>query len=63
MTSNFLSLSPSKIEFLPGLTHQLAKLQNPKISLPGNIVLCPVTPAQNLGVTVDSTLSFSDHLS
>jgi hypothetical protein len=64
MTSNFLSLNPSKTEFLLlGLPHQLAKLQNPKISLPGNVVLCPVTSARNLGVIFDSNLSFSEHIS
>jgi hypothetical protein len=64
MTSNFLSLNPSKTEFLLlGLPHQIAKLQNPKISLPGNVILCPVTFARNLGVMFDSNLSFSAHSS
>jgi hypothetical protein len=64
MTSNFLSLNPSKTEFLLlGLSHQLAKPQNPKLSLPGNVVLRPVTSARNLGVIFDSSMSFSAHIS
>ena len=64
MSSNFLSLNPSKTEFLLlGLPYQLAKLQLPKISLPGNITLCPVNSARNLGVIFDSHLSFSEHSS
>jgi hypothetical protein len=64
MTSNFLSLNPSKTEFLLlGLPRQLDKLQNPKISLPGNVVLSPVTSARNLGVIFDSNMSLSEHIS
>jgi hypothetical protein len=64
MTSNFLSLNPSKTEFLfHGLPQQLPKLQNPKISLPGNVVLSPVTSARNLGIIFDSNMSFSEHIS
>jgi hypothetical protein len=64
MTSNFLSLNPSKTEFLLlGLPRQLAKPQNPKISLPGNVVLSPVTSARNLGVIFDSNMSLSEHIS
>ena len=64
MSSNFLSLNPSKTEFLLlGLPRQLAKLQNPNITLPGNVTLCPVTSARNLGVIFDSNLSFSEHIS
>jgi hypothetical protein len=64
MTSNFLSLNPSETEFLLfGLPHQLAELQNPKISLPGNVVLCPLTFTRSLDVILDSHLSFSEHIS
>jgi hypothetical protein len=64
MTSNFLSLNPSTTEFLLlGLPQQLAKLQNPNISLPGNVVLNPVTSARNLGVIFDSNMSFFEHIS
>jgi hypothetical protein len=64
MTSNFLSLNPSKNEFLfLARPYQLAKLQNPKVSLPGNVLLCSVTSARKLGVIFDSYLSFSDHIS
>ena len=42
MSSNFLSLNLSKTVFLLiGRFRQLAKLKNPKISLPGNVTLCP----------------------
>jgi hypothetical protein len=63
MTSNFLSLNPKTEFLLLGLPQQLAKLQNPKISLPGNDVLSPVTSARNLGVVFDSSISFSERRS
>jgi hypothetical protein len=64
MSSNFLSLNPSKTEFLIiGLRQQLAKLNHPTISLPNSVTLCPVKSARNLGVIVDSTLSYSEHIS
>jgi hypothetical protein len=64
MSSNFLSLSPSKTEFLIiGLPQQLAKLNHPTISLPNSVTLSPVDSAHNLGVIFYSTLSFSEHIS
>jgi hypothetical protein len=64
MSSNFLSLNPSKTEFLLiGLPRQLAKLNQPSICLPGNVTLFPVSSAKNLGVIFDSKLSFSEHIS
>lgn len=64
MSSNFLSLNPSKTEFLLlGLPQQLAKLTNPTISLPNNITVSPVKSARNLGVIFDSNLTFSQHIS
>jgi len=52
-SSNFLSLYPSKTEFLIfGLPQQLSKLNNPTIHLPNN-VLSPVDSARNLGVIFD----------
>jgi ribonuclease P/MRP protein subunit RPP40 len=51
MSSNFLSLNPSKTEFLIiGLRQQLAKLNHPIISLPNSVTLCPVKSARNSGV-------------
>jgi len=54
MSSNFLSLNPSKTEFLIfGLPQQLSKLNNPTIHLPNNVILSPVDSACNLGVIFD----------
>jgi hypothetical protein len=64
MSSNFLSLNPSKTEFLIlGLPQQLAKLNNPTIHLPNNVTLSPVDSARNLGVIFDKNLSFAPHIS
>jgi hypothetical protein len=64
MSSNFLSLNPSKTEFLIiGLRQQLAKLSHPTISLPNSVTLCPVKSARNFGVIFYSSLSFSEHIS
>ena len=64
MSSNFLSLNPSKTEFLLiGLPQQLSKLSNPIIHLPNNVTLSPVNSARNLGVIFDSNLTFSQHIS
>jgi len=42
MSSNVLSLNPSKTEFLIfGLPQQLSKLKDPTIHLPNNIILSP----------------------
>ena len=64
MVSNFLSLNPAKTEFLLiGLPAQLAKIQNPTLTIPGNTTIQPVSSARNLGIIFDSNLSFSDHIS
>jgi hypothetical protein len=64
ISSNFLSLNPSKTEFLIiDLRQQLAKLNHPTISLPNSVTLYPVKSAHNLGVIFDSTLSYSEHIS
>jgi hypothetical protein len=64
MSSNFLSLNPSKTEFLLiGLPQQLKKIKSPLIHLPNGVTLSPVTSARNLGVIFDSNLNFSQHIS
>jgi len=63
MASNFLSLNPSKTEFLLiGLPQQLAKIDRPVLLLPDNSTITPVTNARNLGVLFDSNLSFKKHI-
>jgi len=50
-TSNILSLNLSKTEFLIiGIPRQLAKLRNPTIHPPNNVILTLVDCARNLGV-------------
>ena len=57
MSSNFLSLNPSKTEFLIiGLPQQLSKLRSPTIHLPNDVTLTPVDSARNLGVVFDNNL-------
>ena len=64
MSANFLSLNPSKTEFLLiGNSYQLSKSKSIKLSLPNNISIQPVSSARNLGVIFDSKLSFSEHIS
>ena len=64
MASNFLSLNPSKTEYLLiGLPAQLAKIDNPLLSMPSGINIQSVPSARNLGVIFDSNLSFNDHIS
>jgi hypothetical protein len=49
MSSNFLSLNPSKTEFLlVGLPRQLSKLSNPIIHLPNNVTLSHVHSAPDV---------------
>ena len=51
MASNFLSLTSSKTEFLLiGLPTQLAKIDNPSLSMPSSTSIKPVASARNLGV-------------
>jgi len=50
MSSNSLSLYPSKTNYLVfGLPQQLSKLDNPTIHLPNNIIISPVHSAHSLG--------------
>ena len=64
MSANFLSLNPSKTEFmLIGNSRQLSKIENKTLSLPDNVSVKPVSSARNLGVIFDSQLSLSDHIS
>jgi len=63
MSSNFLSLNPSKTEFfIFGLPQQLNKLNTTTIHLPNNVILSPVDSARNLGVIFDKNLSFAQHI-
>jgi len=63
MTSNFLSLNPSKTEFLLiGLPQQLAKINQPVLHLPENTTVTPVTNARNLEIVFDSNFSFKQHI-
>ena len=63
MSSNFLSLNPSKTEFLIiCLPQQLSKLRSPTIYLSNDVTLTPVDSARNLGVIFDN-LTFSRHIS
>ena len=58
------TFNPSKTEFLLiGLPTQLAKIENPSLSMTSNTSIKPVASARNLGVIFDSNLSFSDHIS
>jgi hypothetical protein len=64
MSTNCITLNPSKTEFhIIGLLQQLSKLNSPSIHLPNNITLTPFDSARNLGVILDKSLSFSQHIS
>ena len=64
MSANFLSLNPSKTEFLIiGLPQQLSELNSPTIHLPNTINLSPVDSARNLGIIFDKNLTFAQHIS
>jgi hypothetical protein len=61
--SNRLTLNPSKTEFLIiGTRQQRDKLQSPTLNFAGSELL-PVASARNLGVVLDSELSFASHIS
>ena len=63
LTSNRLSVNPSKTEFLIiGNLQQRNKIQSSSIVFCGSII-SPSTSAQNLGVTFDSSLSLTKHIS
>ena len=62
ISSYFLSLNPSKTEFLViGLPKQLEKLYHPTIHLRNDVILSPVDSARNLGIIFDSNITQSDH--
>ena len=64
MSSNYLTLNPSKTEFLLiGLPQQTSKIVNPSLSLPITKPIMPSLSAKNLGLIFDSTLSFSKQIS
>jgi hypothetical protein len=64
VSTNFLTLNPSKTEFLIiGLPQQLSKLSFPTIRLPNNVTLSPVDSARNLGVILDKNLTYAQHIS
>ena len=63
MASNFLALNPTKTDFiLLGTAQQLAKLDNPHLILSTDLKIKPATSVKNLGVTIDSELSYHDHI-
>ena len=64
MSSNLISLSQAKTEFLLiGLSAQLSKIADPTLLMPSNVAIAPADSAGNLGVIFDSTLSWSQHIS
>ena len=63
MTSNLLTLNPSKTEFLViGNQIQLAKLTDPSLLLADGTLIKCVPTARNLGIVFDSHLSFHDQI-
>ena len=64
MKSNFLSLNPTKTEFLLiGLLVQLKKIDHPTLPINSNVILKPTTSAGNFGFIFDSNHSLSEHIS
>ena len=64
MSSNCLTLNPSKTEFLRiGLPQQTSQIINPSLSLPNAQPISPTPFVKNLGFIFDSTLSFSKQIS
>jgi hypothetical protein len=63
LTSNKLSVNPSKTEYLLiGTPQQRSKVVSASIHFQGT-VLTPSLTARNLGVTFDSSLNFTKHIS
>ena len=63
MSSNLLSLSQSKTEFLlVGLPVQLTKILKPSLLMPSNAIITQTSSERNLGVIFDSTLFMSIHI-
>ena len=64
MSSNYLTLNPSKTEFLLiGLPQQISTTVNLSLSLPSTKPIMPSLSAKNLSFIIDSTLSFSRQIS
>ena len=64
MSSNLLSLNPSKTEFMViGLSQQLSKISNPSLTLSEDSPITPTISARNLGFIFDNHLSFSNQIS
>ena len=64
MSSNYLTLNPSKTEFLLiGLLQQTSTIVNPSLPLPSTKPIMPSLSVKNLGFIFDSTLSFSKQIS
>ena len=64
MSSDYLTLNPSKTEFLLiGFPQQTSKIVNPSLSLPTTKPIMPSLSAKNLGFIFVSTLSFSTQIS
>ena len=62
MSSNYLTLNPSKTELLLiGIPQQISKIVNP--CLPSTQLILPTLSAKNLGFIFDSTMSFSKQIS
>jgi hypothetical protein len=63
LTSNRLSVNPSKTEYLLiGTPQQRSKVLSPSITFHG-VLLKPSPDARNLGIIFDSDLSFTKHIS
>ena len=63
LTSNRLSINPSKTEYLlVGTPQQRSKVLSSSISFRGNNI-APSSHVRNLGVTFDCNLSFTQHIS
>ena len=64
MSSNYLTLNPSKTEFLLiGLPQQTSKIVNSFLSLHTTKSIMPSLSAKHFGFIFDSTLSFSKQIS
>ena len=59
---NKLLINPGKTKFmLFGVSQYLSKITNPRLFFLGEVLL-PVSPCKDLGITLDSTMSFNDHI-
>ena len=64
MSSNYITLHPSKTEFLLiGLPQQTCKIVNPSFSLSTTKPIIPSQSVKNHGFIFDSTMSFSKQIS